>query len=159
MHKTNISPLLVVGIALVAFAIGTRSIAAPNPILIDHTPAELRDIAPRLWVAVYSPDGRTLATTAGWTNPQEPGELVLWDIAKREPKLILRQKSTIRTAAFSSDGKKLAIGDFEGITTILDPQTGQTTGFPQTRQAGQLGGIYRRRQDTRHRELGRDDQA
>jgi beta-lactamase regulating signal transducer with metallopeptidase domain/Tol biopolymer transport system component/5-hydroxyisourate hydrolase-like protein (transthyretin family) len=103
--------------------------AAPAPdasgvILRDTAPAELRGVKPRLWTAVFSPDGRTLATTAGWDNPREPGELVLWDVATGRPRVVIRQESTIRTAAFSPDGRRLAIGDFAGQITLLDPANG-----------------------------------
>jgi WD40 repeat protein len=96
-----------------------------KPIVIDQAPPELRDVTSRLWTVVFSPNGKTLAVTAGWDNPQEPGELVLWDVATRRPRLIWRQGATIRTAAFSGDGKLLAIGDFAGTTRLLDPRTGK----------------------------------
>jgi WD40 repeat protein len=97
----------------------------PKPIVIDQAPPELRDVTSRLWTVVFSPNGKTLAVTAGWDNPREPGELVLWDVATRQTKLIWRQEATIRTAAFSGDGKLLAIGDFAGVTRLLDPSTGK----------------------------------
>jgi len=96
-----------------------------KPIVIDQAPPELRDVTSRLWTVVFSPNGKTLAVTAGWDNPREPGELVLWDVATRQTKLIWRQEATIRTAAFSGDGKLLAIGDFAGATRLLDPSTGK----------------------------------
>lgn len=99
--------------------------ADPGLIVHDSAPPELRGITPRLWAAVFSPDGRTLATTAGWDNPREPGELVLWEVASGRPRVVVRQESTIRTAAFSPDGRRLAIGDFAGQITILDPATGE----------------------------------
>jgi|GEM_PF-3516640 len=99
--------------------------ADPGLIVHDSAPPELRGITPRLWAAVFSPDGRTLATTAGWDNPREPGELVLWEVASGRPRVVVRQENTIRTAAFSPDGRRLAIGDFAGQITILDPATGE----------------------------------
>jgi WD40 repeat protein len=103
----------------------TRAADAPKPILLDHisTP-ELRDKTPRLWAATFSPDGKTLAVTAGWDHPEEPGELVLWNVASRLPKLILRQDETVRCVAFTRDGGRIAIGDFKGLTRVLDPETG-----------------------------------
>src|SRR5947199_9470433 len=106
MNKTNINSLVGgLGIAMAAWATATQSGAGPAPVVIDRTPTGLRDIVPRLWTAVYSPDGQTLATTAGWDDPREPGELVLWDVATGQTKLIWRQEATIRTAVFSGDGK------------------------------------------------------
>ncbi len=100
-------------------------LAGAEPIVIDQAPPELRDVTSRLWTVVFSPNGKTLAVTAGWDNPREPGELVLWDVATRQTKLIWRQEATIRTAAFSGDGKLLAIGDFAGAARLLDPSTGK----------------------------------
>jgi hypothetical protein len=85
------------------------SAAESNPIIIDQTPPALRDVVPRLWTAAFSHDGKTLAVTAGWNNPPEPGELVLWDMATRKPTLIWHQESTIRSTAFSGDGKKVEL--------------------------------------------------
>lgn len=98
--------------------------ARSTAIVLDTAPPRLRDINPRMWAAVYSPDGQTIATTAGWDNPSEPGELVLWDVASRQARLVIRQESTIRAAAFSPDGRQLAIGDFAGHVTIFNPTNG-----------------------------------
>ncbi len=115
-----------VGITVLARA--EEAVRDPRPtitVIIDEAPPELRGATPRLWAAVLSPDANTLATTAGWDDPKEPGELVLWDVATRREKLIRRQEATIRTVAFSGDGKLLAIGDFAGRTSLLDPATGK----------------------------------
>ncbi len=98
--------------------------AGSNVIVLDTAPPKLRGINPRMWAAAYSPDGQTIATTAGWDNPSEPGELILWDVANRQARLVIRQESTIRTAAFSPDGRQLAIGDFAGHVTIFNPTNG-----------------------------------
>lgn len=126
MNMTSIA--LVVGlIGLTVSELSGADQRAPEskPIIIDQAPSELRDVAPRLWTVVFSPDGKTLAVTAGWDNPKEPGELVLWDLDTRQTRLIWRQEATIRTASFSGDGKSLAVGDFAGTTRVLDPTTGQ----------------------------------
>jgi WD40 repeat protein len=93
-------------------------------IVNDTSSPEMQDINPRLWSAVYSPDGLTIATTAGWDNPVEPGELVLWDVATGQARAVVRQSDTIRTVAFSPDGSRLAIGDFAGYVSFLDPTNG-----------------------------------
>ena len=92
----------------------------PETIVIDDAPAELRKIAPRTWAAYFSPDYKILGVTAGWHDPAEPGELVLWDFRTTKPKLIVRQKETIRTLAFSHDLKLFAIGDFGGNVQVFD---------------------------------------
>ena len=53
-------------------------------------------------------------------------ELVVWDLESGTRKLVVRQEKTIRSAAFSPDGKLLAISDFDGRALILDPATGKT---------------------------------
>jgi WD40 repeat protein len=99
-----------------------------QPIVIDSSPGRLRGIRPQLMSTTFSRDGKLLVTTAGWPyiDAQEPGELIVWDLASQSQKLIIRQEKTIRSAAFSSDGKLLAMSDFDGRALILDPTTGQT---------------------------------
>ena len=99
---------------------------SPGTRLLDRAPRELRHVIPRLWAVAFSPDGNRLAVTGGWDKAHEPGELVIWDILTRQTKLALRQQSTIRTVAFSSNGKLLAIGDFAGVTKLIDPDSGKT---------------------------------
>ena len=127
MNRTSIAFFAaIVGITTLPVLAGTDQPAPdPKPMVIDQAPPELKDVTSRLWTAVFSPDGKTLAVTAGWSDPREPGELVLWDVATRQTRLIWRQEATIRTAAFSGNGKLLAIGDFAGATRLLDPSTGK----------------------------------
>jgi WD40 repeat protein len=99
---------------------------AGEPIVVDKASPELADVLPRLWAAAYSPDGKSLAVTGGWENPQEPGELVVWDLAARRLRLIWRQDKPIPCAAYHKDGGQIAIGDFAGIARIIDATTGQT---------------------------------
>ena len=98
---------------------------AAEPILIDETPARLMGVESRFWSTAFSPDGKSLLVTAGNENPDEPGELTIWDVPKWTPKLIRRQEKTIRTAAYSPDGTRVATGDFAGIVRMIDPHTGQ----------------------------------
>lgn len=99
-----------------------------GPIIIDEAAPEFRNIPSRFWAAVVSPDGKTLATTGGGYNkPSEAGELVLWDISTGREKLIRRQPTTIRSMAFSHDGKLVAFGDFSGTTKVMNSGTGKTT--------------------------------
>jgi WD40 repeat protein len=94
-------------------------------VVIDEAPERLRDIKPRLWSVAFSADGKTLAVTGGWDQPEEPGELVVWDLESRSQKLVKRQEKTIRRAVFSPDGKSLAICDFAGNVRLLDLSTGK----------------------------------
>jgi WD40 repeat protein len=87
-------------------------------------PRRFTDIKPRLLTAAYSPDGRTIATTAGADEESGPGELVLWDAATGRVRVVIRQGSAIRSAAFSPDGRRLTIGDDAGQLTISTRPTG-----------------------------------
>jgi len=113
------------GFSLTVLLASAQAVELPKPLVVDQTSPKLRATASRLWAAAFSPDGNTLAVTAGWDDPKEAGELVLWDVRIGKPKLIWRQDATIRCVAFSREGKSLAIGDFAGATRILNPQTGQ----------------------------------
>ena len=124
--------ILVLAVLLVGSMAGTPAAPAadkpgrPAPIVIDEVRAGRGKMIPRAWVAIFAPDGKSLAVTAGEPDGERgPGELVIWNIAARREVLVKRQKNTIRTAAFTRDGKLLAIGDFEGYTRILDSASGK----------------------------------
>ena len=106
-----------------------------GPIVFDDAPARLKDVLPRFWSVSFSPNGESLAVTAGWEQPDEPGQVVLWDLESRSLKLIRRQGKTIRSAAFSPDGKLLAICDFGGNTKLLDSTSGDVVVSLPTRTA------------------------
>ena len=126
MNRTLIGSFVaLLGLSVPLLAGTDQATAGPKPIVIDQAPPDLKEVTSRLWTVVFSPDGKILAVTAGWDNPHEPGELVIWDVATRQSKLIWRQGAPIRTAAFSGDGKLLAFGDFAGATQLLDPGTGK----------------------------------
>jgi RNA polymerase sigma factor (sigma-70 family) len=97
-----------------------------GPIIIDEAAPESAGVPSRFWAAVISPDGKTLATTGGGYNfPSEAGELVLWDLAAGHEVLIRRQPVTVRSMAFSHDGKRIAYGDFSGVTRVMEGATGK----------------------------------
>src|SRR5438093_4875662 len=122
MKRTSIGFFVgLIGLTVPVLAGAEQPAPEPKPIVIDQAPPELRDVTSRLWTVVFSPNGKTLAVTAGCDHPQEPGELVLWDVATRRPKLIWRQEATIRTAAISGDSRLLAIGDLAVFSSLIDP--------------------------------------
>src|SRR5262245_64650348 len=59
-----------------------------------------------------SPDGKWIAAATG--SYDQPGELVLWDMAARRPKWAQRYDIGIRSTAISPDGKLIAAGHFDG---------------------------------------------
>ena len=117
--------LLLAGLAVTTLN-SSGQLAKKGPIIIDEASPVSKTIPSRFWAVVISPDGKTLATTGGGYNaPEEAGEIVLWDLAAGREKLIRRQPSTIRTMAFSSDGKRIAFGDYSGATKVIDAATGK----------------------------------
>src|SRR5262245_42115089 len=100
-----------------------------EPYVLEDPPRILPSLVPRIHLAEFSPDGKLLATTAGWHgastpvgpgSPTENGELVLWDVAKREPRSLVPENNTIRAAAFSPDGKLVAYCMYSGHVKLVD---------------------------------------
>ena len=81
---------------------------------------------PNSYVA-FSPDGRTLATaSAESVNPDNPGELKLWDAATGEERAVLEgHRSGIIGLAFSPDGSTLATGGYDQLVKLWNPATGE----------------------------------
>lgn len=113
-------------VAAMALAQVPAPATPPSKVLVDESLPETRNRKPRLLSAVFSPDGTRLAMTGGWQIPREPGELILWDVASGTETILRRQNAPIRSAAFTRDGKRLAMGDFDGNTLLIDAATGQT---------------------------------
>src|SRR5262249_39254898 len=88
-------------------------------------PASASELAepPRFRCVAFSADGTLVAAASG--EPEDPGGLVVWDVATRKRRFTYSEKHGIPTAAFSPDGKLLAVGAFEDHCTLLDPATGR----------------------------------
>jgi WD40 repeat protein len=70
-----------------------------------------------------SPDGRTVASTAG--NDDEPAELLLWDTATGTLRLALSgHRVGVTVLAISADGQRLASADLSGVVKVWDMATG-----------------------------------
>ncbi len=81
----------------------------------------------KYWATCFSPDGNTVVASTGQTGPQrppKPGELVFWKIGDRRAKVV-RQIGSIRSVAWAKNGKFIAIGDFAGMTKLVDPIDGK----------------------------------
>jgi WD40 repeat protein len=66
----------------------------------------------QLIVPVFSPSGNMIATAA------PDGKVILWDIAAE--KKIREWKSAGVSLAFAPDGRRLAVGNFDGTISIID---------------------------------------
>jgi hypothetical protein len=69
---------------------------------------------------VYTADGKTLFSLA------EDGGLKAWDTARFvERKVYARQSETPLSLAVRPDGKQIAVGRFDGVVALIDPETGK----------------------------------
>jgi WD40 repeat protein len=75
----------------------------------------------------FSPDGALLAAFRDAEPSNEPRKevFVLWDVRTGKE---LRQLKDVSSAAFTPDGKKLAVGKRGGVILLLDPHTGREAG-------------------------------
>ncbi len=78
----------------------------------------------RFWAVSFSPDARSLVTGGGEIESSAPGELLFWDI-DHGGEHVVRQRGSIRSVAWSPDGKFIVSGDFAGATKMVNPETGQ----------------------------------
>lgn len=116
---------------------GAQALApGPEPIVIDEAPARLSNVQPRLWTPFFSADSTRLATVGGFkahrqipgaqNEPQEPGELAVWDLSTRREQFVLRVEEPLRAGSFSPDGKRILLGDTAGNLRLIELATGRT---------------------------------
>lgn len=71
----------------------------------------------------FSPDGKTVAASTG--EPDERGEVILWEVATGNRLLVHQEATGIPCLAFSADGKTLAIALYDRTAKLLDAATGR----------------------------------
>lgn len=69
--------------------------------------------ATQIWSRAFSADGKLFATGSGeFSEPQEPSDIKIWDVASGEKRLTLQtehfEKHAVCALAFSPDGKQMA---------------------------------------------------
>jgi serine/threonine protein kinase len=71
-----------------------------------------------VWSLAFSPDGRRLAIGQQGID-RRPSILQVWDLAQRQDACSFEQLEGFRSVAFSSDGRTLTAGNFDGTLTRL----------------------------------------
>ncbi len=80
----------------------------------------------------FSPDGRTLAAGCGddrapdWSR-RTHGELRLWDVPTNRLSRTIPVTSSVGSVDYSSDGRWLAVGMFDGSLVVVDTRDHRTT--------------------------------
>ena len=101
-------------IATIAATICSPSTCWPQQIAADEPPKP-----PTVRRLVFSPDGKSLAIIHSVENT-----LVVWDVAARKRRFVVREKSGISSVAYSPGGDELAIAT-ASMAKLLDPASGQ----------------------------------
>ncbi len=68
----------------------------------------------------FAPDSKTLASVS-----MQDARVFLWDVATGRPRHVLGGHKEPAAAAFSPDGRLLAVGDNDGIIRLWDPAAGR----------------------------------
>jgi WD40 repeat protein/serine/threonine protein kinase/Flp pilus assembly protein TadD len=103
-------------------------------------------VGPDVAGAAFSPDGKTLVTWIGDRAKMPSGGVRLWDLHTSRLRLTLNLADlgasaydVLHCAAFSPDGRTLAIGRQGGAVTLWDPTTGQQRMTLQQREGPSIG--------------------
>ena len=81
----------------------------------------------RVWIAVFSPDGKSLASCSGeYAAPQQGGSVKVWDLETGKERHHLEgHKGLVFNVAFSPDGTSLLSAGWDGLVNVWDATTGK----------------------------------
>lgn len=102
------------------------SLPMPRPSAALH-----EGIGERVWAAVYSPNGRTLAVCSSIDVPEDGGiregrgELALCDPQTAKIRTTTETAHVLRRAAFSPDSQKLATAEFDRYVSLRSAEDGR----------------------------------
>lgn len=108
---------------------------------LSATVARLVGDAPRIEAVRFSPDSSKIAVAAGL--PEEQGVLQIWDVASG--KLLQKidvTEDTLYGAAWSPDGKMVAVGAADNVVRAFDIETGKQTLFMGSHDAWPLDMVF-----------------
>ena len=95
---------------------------------LSKPPARFQPHGPRLHAAVFSPDGKRLAT-AGAGDDAGDDSVRMWDPASRKRLLTFdKHQAAVTRLAFRRDGTRIASAGGDGFIRVWDPATGAESG-------------------------------
>src|SRR5207244_1329859 len=74
-----------------------------------------------IWAVAFSRNGKALASGSG----DKAGEGKLWEVATGQERASLQGHASVRSVAFSPDGKTLASGNYDGTVKLWEAATGR----------------------------------
>jgi len=86
-----------------------------------------RKVVRLAWFPRYSPDGKWLATAHGHWDANEGGEVRVWDAQTGEAKFVIPTQRGVRTVAWAPKGEYFVSGDYGGMISFYDAQSGKRT--------------------------------
>src|SRR5437660_4482213 len=111
----------------------TKPVAAPEadepPLNFDPRPVNLQQVdGGQVWTAAFSPDGKMLAVGTGGASTAQggtdiPGALKIWNVATRKEVMSFPERLSVRSVAYSLDGRLLATGLFDKTVKVRDART------------------------------------